>query len=62
MVLMAARRLAGLDNRTLAGWMGAKDDSAVTQSVKRLEAKMRGDRKLARFCNALAREMSKVKT
>ena len=44
------------------GRIGAKDDSAVTQALKRLEAKMRGDRKLARFCNALAREMSKVKT
>jgi len=41
---------------------GAKDDSAVTQALKRLEAKMRGDRKLARFCNALSREVSKVKT
>ena len=59
---LAARRLAGMANRTLAGWIGAKDDSAVTQTVKRLEAKMRGDRKLARFCEALAREMSKVKT
>ena len=44
------------------GWVGAKDDSAVTQALKRLEAKMRGDRKLARFCNALSREVSKVKT
>ena len=62
MALMAARRLAGLDNRTLTGWMGAKDDSAVTQAVKRLEARMRGDRKLARFYEALSREVSKVKT
>jgi hypothetical protein len=30
-------------------WIGAKDDSAVTQAVKRLEARMRGDRQLARF-------------
>lgn len=43
------------------GWMGAKDDSAVTQAVKRLEARMRGDRKLARFYEALCREVSKVK-
>lgn len=41
--------------------MGAKDDSAVTQAVKRLEVKMRGDRKLAKFHDALGREMSKVK-
>jgi hypothetical protein len=61
MALMAARRLAGMANRTLAGWIGAKDDSAVTQAVKRLEAKMRDDRKLPRFSDALAREMSKVK-
>ena len=40
---------------------GLKDDSAVRQAVKRLEAKMRGDRKLARFYEASALEMSKVK-
>ncbi|MEX1116740.1 MAG: hypothetical protein WEB53_15950 [Akkermansiaceae bacterium] len=28
MVLMAARRLAGISNRTLADWMGGKDDAA----------------------------------
>ena len=61
MALMAARTLAATANRALAGWIGAKDDSAVTQAVKRLEAKMRGDRKLARLYEALAREMSKVK-
>lgn len=61
MVLMAARRLAGIDNRTLAAWMGGKDDSAVTQAVKRLEAKIRQSRKLAGFYRALQREMSKVK-
>ena len=60
MVLMAARRLAGIDNRTLAAWMGGKDDSAVTQAVKRLEAKIRQSRKLAGFYRALQREMSKV--
>lgn len=61
MVLMAARRLAGIDNRTLARWIGARDDSTVTQAVKRLEAKIRGDRKLAKFYDAVGREMSKVK-
>lgn len=61
MVLMAARRLAGIDNRTLARWIGAKDDSTVTQAVKRLEVKMRTDRKLAKFYDALSRELSKVK-
>jgi hypothetical protein len=43
------------------GWIGVKDDSAVRQAVKRLEAKKRGDRKLARFYEAPALEMSKVK-
>ncbi len=61
MVLMAARRLAGIKNRTLAGWMGSKDDSAVTQAVKRLEARMRGDRKLEKIYEALHRELSNVK-
>ncbi len=61
MVLMAARRWAGIDNRTLADWMGGKDDSAVTQAVKRLEAKMRRSCKLAGFYRALEREMSNVK-
>jgi len=41
--------------------IGAKDDSAVTQAVKRLQARMRGDRKLAMFYEASALEMSKVK-
>lgn len=35
MVLMAARRLAGIGNRTLAEWIGGKDDSAVMQAMKR---------------------------
>lgn len=61
MVLMAARRLAGIDNRTLADWMGSKNDSAVTHAVKRLEAKMDRSRKLAGFYRSLQREMSKVK-
>ena len=61
MVLMAARRWAGIDNRTLAEWMGGKDDSAVTQAVKRLEAKMQGSRRLTKFYRALRREMSNVK-
>jgi hypothetical protein len=43
------------------GRIGAKDDSAVTQAVKRLEGKMRGDRKVAEFFEGLAREMSKGK-
>jgi hypothetical protein len=43
MALMAARRWAGIDNRTLAEGMGGKDDSAVTQAVKRLEAQDAGD-------------------
>lgn len=43
MVLMAARRWAGIVNRTLAEWMGGKDDSAVTQPVQRVEAKMQGE-------------------
>jgi len=61
MVLMAARRLAGINNRTLAAWMGGKDDSAVTQAVKRLEAKMRQSRKLAGIYRSLEREISNVK-
>jgi hypothetical protein len=63
MVLMAARRWAGIDNRTLAlaEWMGGKDDSAITQAVKRLEAKMQGSRRLTKFYRALRREMSNVK-
>jgi putative transposase len=61
MVLMAARRLAGIDNRALADWMGGKDDSAVTQAVKRLETKMQESRKLAGFYRSLTREMSNVK-
>ncbi len=52
---------AGIDNRTLAEWMGGKDDSAVTQAVKRLEAKMQGSRKLTKFYRALRREMSNVR-
>jgi hypothetical protein len=44
------------------GWIGAKDNSAVTQAGKRLEAQMWGDRQLARFYDASGREMSKVKT
>jgi len=59
MVLMAARRWAGIDNRTLAEWMGGKDDSAVTQAVKRLGAKMQGNRRLTKFYSALRREMSR---
>lgn len=61
MVLMAARRLAGISNRTLADWMGGKADSAVTHAVKRLEGRMRGERKLERFYNALKRILSNVK-
>jgi putative transposase len=61
MVLMAARRLAGIDNRTLADWMGGRNDSAVTQAVKRLEARMHTDRKLAKFYASLQEEMSNVK-
>jgi len=61
MVLMAARRLAGIDNRTLAEWMGGKDDSAVTQAVKRLELRIQGSRRLAKFYQFLRREVSKVK-
>ena len=61
MVLMAARRWAGIDNRTLAEWMGDKNDSAITQAVKRLEAKMQGSRRLTKFYRALRREMSNVK-
>jgi hypothetical protein len=38
MALMAARTLAATANRLLAGWIGAKDDSAVTQALERLEA------------------------
>jgi len=41
--------------------MGGKDDSAVTQAVKRLEAKMQGSRELTEFYRALRREMSNVK-
>ena len=36
------------------GRIRAKDNSAVTQAVKRLEGKMRGDRKVAEFFEALA--------
>jgi hypothetical protein len=58
---MAARRLAGISNRTLAGRMGGKDDSAVTPVVKRLEAKTRQSHKLAGFYLSLERTMSNVK-
>lgn len=61
MVLMAARRLAGIGNRILAEWMGGRNASAVTQAVKRLEARTRKDRKLAKFYAALEKEMSNVK-
>jgi hypothetical protein len=36
MVMMMARPQAGVPNRTLAKWMGATADSAVTHAVKRL--------------------------
>ena len=62
MVLMAARRLAGIDNRSLARWIGAKDDSAVMQAVKRLEVKMQGDCRLTRFYESLRRKVSHTKT
>jgi hypothetical protein len=53
---------AGPLRREFSGeWIGAKDNSAVTQAKKRLEAQMWGDRKLARFYEALGRKMSKVK-
>jgi hypothetical protein len=54
-------RRAGIVNRTLAEWMGGKDDSVVTQAVKRLEAKMQGSRKLTKFYRALRREMPNAK-
>lgn len=60
--IVAARRWAWIDNRMLAEWVGGKDESAVTQAVKRLEAKMQGSRKLTKFYRALRREMSNVKT
>ena len=61
MVLLAARRLAGIKNRALAGWMGAKDESAVTHAVNRLDANMQSDRMLKRFYEGLRRALSNVK-
>ena len=60
MVLMAARRLAGIGNRILAEWMRGKDDSAVTQAVKRLEARIEGSRGLAKFYESLRRHLGPV--
>lgn len=60
MVLMAARRLAGIGNRILAEWMRGKDDSAVTQAVKRLEARIEGSRGLAKFYESLRRHLGSV--
>ncbi|HRJ71748.1 MAG TPA: transposase [Terrimicrobiaceae bacterium] len=61
MVLMAARRKSGMTNRMLAERLGGKDDSAVTQAVKRLESRMKADHKLARIFQRVEKEMSNVK-
>jgi len=61
MVMMAARRHAGVPNRTLAEWLGATAESAVTHAVKRLEGRMKKDRALARVYEQVAKNMSIVK-
>ncbi len=61
MVMMMARRHAGVPNRTLAEWMGATADSAVTDAVKRLEERMTKDRALARVYKQIENKMSNVK-
>ncbi len=61
MVLMVGRRKAGIANGTLAEWLGGMDDSAVTQAVKRLQAKMETDRKLMKIYRRVEEKMSNVK-
>jgi len=61
MVMMLARRHAGVPNRALAEWMGATADSAVTHAVKRLEERMKKDRSLARVYRQIENKMSNVK-
>ena len=61
MVMMAARRHAGVPNRTLAEWLGATADSAVTHAVKRLEGRMKKDRALARLYEQVEKTLSNVK-
>jgi hypothetical protein len=45
----------------MAEWMGGRNESAVTQAVKRLEPRTRKDYKLAKFYTALEKEMSNAK-
>ena len=61
MVLMVARRKAGVANEVLAEWLGGKHGSAVTQAVKRLEARLKEDRKLTKIHRQVEIEMSNVK-
>jgi hypothetical protein len=61
MVMMVARRHAGVPNRILAEWVGATADSAVTHAVKRLEERMKKDRALARVYKQIEKEMSNIK-
>jgi REP element-mobilizing transposase RayT len=61
MVLMAARRHAGIPNRCLAEWLGGKDDSAVTQAVKRLEERMKTSSELKKIYQAVELKLSTVK-
>lgn len=61
MVLMLARRNEGISNRTLARWMGGKDDSTVSQTVRRLQERIKKDRKLAAVYKKLEMELSNVK-
>jgi hypothetical protein len=62
MVLMAARRHAGSPNRRLTEWLGGKDDSAVTQAVKRLEERMKTSSELKKIYQAVELKLSTVKT
>jgi hypothetical protein len=59
MVLMVARRKAGMANEALAQWLGGKHVSTVTQAVKRLEARMKEDRKLMKISRQVMIGMSR---
>jgi hypothetical protein len=56
-----ARRKAAIANGTQVEWLGGMDASALTQAVKKLQAKMETDRKLPKIYRCVEEQMSNVK-